>query len=55
MRNVGFAALIFLGEKVSSVRWAGVIFIMIGAALISYSEHSKPKPLPVAQADSVRH
>ena len=39
-----FAALIFLGEKVSPVRWAGVIFIMIGAALISYSEHSKLKP-----------
>src|SRR5205809_3529221 len=37
-----FAALIFLGEKVSLVRWAGVVFIMIGAALISYSEHSKP-------------
>src|SRR6266567_2643892 len=38
------AALLFLGEKVSSVRWAGVVFIVIGAALISYSEHSKPKP-----------
>src|SRR3989441_13339580 len=38
-----FAALIFLGEKVSPARWAGVVFIMIGAALISYSEHSKPK------------
>ena len=37
------AALMFLGEKVSPVRWAGVVFIMIGAALISYSEHSKPK------------
>jgi drug/metabolite transporter (DMT)-like permease len=40
------AALIFLGEKVSSIRWAGVVFIMIGAALISYSEHAKPKPAP---------
>ena len=39
-----FAALIFLGEQVSSVRWAGVVFIMIGAALISYSEHAKAKP-----------
>jgi len=38
-----FAALVFLGEKVSPVRWAGVVFIMIGAALISYSEHAKPK------------
>lgn len=44
------AALIFLGEQVSSVRWAGVIFIMIGAALISYSEHVKTKPLPPASA-----
>ena len=37
-----FAALIFLGEQVSPLRWAGVVFIMIGAAMISYSEHSKP-------------
>jgi|SRR5208282_4427836 len=40
------AALIFLGEKVSSIRWAGVVFIVIGAALISYSEHAKTKPSP---------
>jgi drug/metabolite transporter (DMT)-like permease len=45
-----FAALIFLGEKVSSVRWAGVVFIMIGAALISYSEHAKPRPASPANA-----
>jgi drug/metabolite transporter (DMT)-like permease len=45
-----FAALIFLGEQVSSVRWAGVVFIMIGAALISYSEHTKQKPTPPAAA-----
>ncbi len=42
------AALLFLGEKVSSLRWAGVVFIVIGAALISYSEHSKPKPPAVS-------
>src|SRR5258708_3879775 len=36
-----FAALWFLGEKVSAARWIGVVFIMIGAAFISYSEHSK--------------
>ncbi len=36
-----FAAILFLHEQVSTVRWAGVVFIMIGAALISYSEHSK--------------
>jgi len=41
-----FAAMWFLHERVSSARWAGVVFIMIGAALISYSEHAKPKPDP---------
>jgi uncharacterized membrane protein len=44
------AALIFLGERVSSVRWTGVVFIMLGAALISYSEHAKPKPSPPSAA-----
>jgi drug/metabolite transporter (DMT)-like permease len=39
-----FAAMIFLGEKVSPVRWLGVVLIMIGAAFISYSEHARPKP-----------
>jgi drug/metabolite transporter (DMT)-like permease len=38
------AAMWFLHEKVSLVRWAGVILIMIGAALISYSEHAKSQP-----------
>lgn len=44
------AAMWFLHEQVSTVRWAGVVFIMIGAALISYSEHSRPKPLPSTPA-----
>ena len=44
-----FAALIFLDEKVSAVRWAGVLFIVIGAALISYSEHVKPRPEGMAE------
>ena len=35
------AAMLFLDEQVSATRWAGVVFIMIGAALISYSEHNK--------------
>src|SRR5438034_4113884 len=26
-----FAALVFLGEKVSSLRWMGVLFIVVGA------------------------
>ena len=44
------AALLFLGEKVSWVRWAGVVCIMVGAGLISYSEHAKPKPPAPAAA-----
>lgn len=46
------AAMWFLHEQVSTVRWAGVIFIMIGAALISYSEHNKSRPLATALAGS---
>lgn len=38
------AAMWFLHEHVSLIRWAGVVCIMIGAGLISYSEHAKPKP-----------
>ena len=44
-----FAAIWFLNEKVSGLRWAGVVFIMIGAALISYSEHTKPVSAPPPQ------
>ena len=44
------AAIIFLHEQVSNLRWVGVLFIMVGAAFISYSEHMKDKPLPVATA-----
>lgn len=46
------AAMWFLHEHVSSIRWAGVIFIMIGAALISFSEHVKPKPFVDVTASS---
>jgi drug/metabolite transporter (DMT)-like permease len=45
-----FAAVWFLQERVSAVRWAGVVLIMIGAALISYSEQTKAKPKPAAVA-----
>ncbi len=50
-----FAAVIFLHEHVSSVRWAGVVLIMIGAALISYSEQDKnaTKASPPAVSSSV--
>ncbi|MGD0536367.1 MAG: EamA family transporter [Verrucomicrobiota bacterium] len=37
-----FAAIIFLQEQVSAVRWVGVALIVIGAGFISYSEHAKP-------------
>ena len=40
-----FAAVWFLGERVSPLRWAGVVLIMLGAALISYSEQHKPPPV----------
>jgi drug/metabolite transporter (DMT)-like permease len=47
-----FASIWFLHEHVSPVRWAGVILIMIGAGLISYSEQAKPEhredPAPLA-------
>jgi drug/metabolite transporter (DMT)-like permease len=39
-----FAAVWFLDERVSSIRWTGVVLIMIGAALISYSQQMKEKP-----------
>jgi drug/metabolite transporter (DMT)-like permease len=47
-----FAAILFLGERVSTMRWAGVVFIVLGAALISYSEQTKEKP-PVGSGEAV--
>jgi uncharacterized membrane protein len=44
------AAIIFLHEQVSNLRWVGVLFIMVGAAFISYSEHMKEKPATVVTA-----
>lgn len=48
------AAMWFLHEQVSSVRWLGVVLIMIGAALISYSEQHKAKTVSgtVARTES---
>jgi drug/metabolite transporter (DMT)-like permease len=46
------AAMVFLGESVSWVRWIGVALIMLGAAFISYSEHAKEKPAPPVAAQS---
>jgi drug/metabolite transporter (DMT)-like permease len=47
------AAMIFLGESVSWIRWIGVALIMLGAAFISYSEHAKEKPAPPANQSPV--
>jgi len=43
------AAIWFLHEQVPPIRWAGVALIVVGAGLISYSEHSKAPP-PAAKA-----
>ena len=40
------AAKFLLHEEVSAVRWGGVILIMAGTALISWSEKVKPRPTP---------
>ena len=48
-----FAAIIFLGESVSWIRWVGVALIMLGAAFISYSEHAKEKPAPPARQSPI--
>ena len=42
------AARIFLHEQVSSWRWAGIILIATGAALISYGEKDKQAKTPPA-------
>src|SRR5262245_46374998 len=48
------AAILFLHEHVSPIRWVGVVLIMIGAAFISYSEHARPKSPPAAQVGAAR-
>jgi drug/metabolite transporter (DMT)-like permease len=44
-----FAARFYLHEHVSPMRWAGVCLIVLGAGLVSWSDHRKP-PTPAAQA-----
>lgn len=41
-----FAAMVFLGEKVSALRWVGVLFVVAGAVLISYSEKLSERTRP---------
>ena len=38
------AAKFILNEQISAIRWAGVALIVVGAALVSYSEKAKSKP-----------
>jgi drug/metabolite transporter (DMT)-like permease len=38
------AAQFLLHERVDVLRWSGVVLIVIGAVLISYGEHNKPRP-----------
>jgi len=47
-----FSAMWFLNEHVSPVRWIGVMFIVLGAGFISYSEHAKEKPVAPLTAQS---
>ena len=49
------AAQFLLHERVDVLRWSGVALIMLGAAFISYSEHTKEKaaPPPAAAVDSI--
>jgi len=49
------AAQFILHERVDAMRWSGVALIMLGAAFISYSEHTKEKAAPpaVIQSDTV--
>src|SRR5664280_3601022 len=47
-----FAAMWFLGEHVSPVRWFGVVLIVLGAGFISYSEHAKEKPCLLYTSDA---
>ena len=49
-----FAAIWFLGERVSAMRWMGVALIVIGAAFISYSQQAKEKPAPPAETNSLQ-
>ena len=46
------AAQFILHEKVSPIRWAGVLLIALGASLTSYSEAVKQTPAPPAAAAS---
>ena len=47
------AARLVRHEEVSALRWTGVVVIMIGAALVAWSEQAKNKPAPPPVAAQV--
>lgn len=49
------AAKLLLHEHVSSLRWAGVCLIMVGAGLITWTEKHKPAPPPAAAVSQQAH
>ena len=46
-----FAAILFLGEQVTPLRWAGVVLIMLGAACITWSEKMQELKAPAAKPE----
>ena len=49
------AAIVFLGERVTGLRWAGIVFILAGAAIITYTEKQKERAEAAAkQSAAVR-
>lgn len=40
----------YLGELITPVRWAGVVCIVLGAGLITYSEKAKPPQVPMVES-----
>jgi drug/metabolite transporter (DMT)-like permease len=47
------AAQFILHERVDGWRWGGVALIVLGAMLISYGEHNKPKPTEAQPAPTL--
>jgi len=45
----GIAAKLFLKEEISTLRWAGIVLIVIGAGIITWSEKLKERSAAVAE------
>jgi drug/metabolite transporter (DMT)-like permease len=48
------AAIIILRERVSGMRWSGVVLMMLGAALITWSEQKKEAEARAAAAQTTQ-